>query len=681
MNQTISPITVQSSLYKNPQQKPLFSRSVMTSAGPSWSAVDPQATRALVALMDMAAVIGGAASHYGGPAAFAELMSAVHAYMFGQAEKNSQVWSDLFHFVNDAGHCENGLYALKAQYGLAGLNINSLKKFRSIQSGLTGHGEVHCFPEGVFMSNGPLGSAFPQTQGLAMAEKLSGRNRTVICSISDGASMEGEAREAFAAIPGLAQKSLLSPYVLLISDNNTKLSGRIDQESFSMKPTFNSLITLGWEVLEVPDGNDLQACFTAIESAVEKAQAHPSRPVCVWAKTIKGIGTQKTSQSSSGGHGFPLKKASELKEFLSEIYKGQKYPSEFDQWIEEMQTIESQKSQSVVVGDAGEKIQKGISSAMTKAFQQGLPVISITSDLPGSTGVAEFRKAFPQASFDVGVAESNMISVAAGFSKLGYLPVVDTFAQFGVTKGALPLTMAALSEAPMICIFSHTGFQDAADGASHQSLGYLAMLSSIPHVLTYQLSCKDQADALVLQALQEQAAARQAGKVPSTYVFFLGRENFPTNYVPVDSKYDLKKSQIIRNSLSAATSVAAPKGLVIAATGSMLCEAIIAHDALVSKGIPSVVIDPVCMNQTELDQFLACLRQTGGRLLTVDDHQITGGMGALLSHQLLSHGASLKLKSLGVRGEFGQSAYNAIDLYRKHGLDSESIVRAALELI
>ncbi len=412
---------------------------------------------------------------------------------------------------------------------------------------------------------------------------------------------------------------------------------------------------------------------------MEKAQANPQKPVCVWAKTVKGIGTKKTADSSSGGHGFPLKKASELKEFLSEIYSGEKYPEEFNAWIQEMIEIEESKKKGS--GEAGEKIQKGVSSAMSKAYKAGLPVISVTSDLPGSTGVADFRKEFPQASFDVGVAESNMISVAAGFSKMGYLPVVDTFAQFGVTKGALPLTMAALSESPMICIFSHTGFQDAADGASHQALSYLAMLSSIPHVLTYQLSCKDQADALVLQALQKQAADRNAGKVPSSYVFFLGRENFPANYVPVETKYDLNSSQVIRNSVSVAGPSAAMKGLVIAATGSMLPEAILAHDVLVSRGIPSVVIDPVCMNKTDLVPFKKHLLQTGGRLLTVDDHQVIGGMGSLLCHQLMGDGVVFKMKSLGVKGEFGQSAYNAIDLYRKHSLDSESIVRSAIELI
>ena len=142
-----------------------------------------------------------------------------------------------------------------ANYGFADLNLESLKKFRSIESNLTGHGESHLFPKGVLISNGPLGSGISQAQGLAIADALSksstqknkGAKRVTICTISDGASMEGEAKESFAAIPGFAKRGELAPFILVISDNGTKLSGRIAQDSYSMEPTFASLEKLGWK--------------------------------------------------------------------------------------------------------------------------------------------------------------------------------------------------------------------------------------------------------------------------------------------------------------------------------------------------------------------------------------------------------------------------------------------------
>src|SRR6476661_5390885 len=272
----LQPIAIKSRLASAPSTAPKFPVRVQLQSGEAITVADPRATRAMIILMDMNALHGGAASHYGGPAAFAELMSATHGLMFNEAKKSGREWHQCFNFINDAGHCENGLYALKANYGFANLTMNDLKKFRSIESPLTGHGEAHLFPQGVLVSNGPLGSGLPQAQGLAMADAIAGRKRVTVCAISDGAAMEGEAKEAFAAIPGLARKGKVAPFVCIFSDNKTKLSGRIEQDSFSMEPTFQSLEKLGWKVIRIDDGHNLQACVANIEEAFVQAKLDPS---------------------------------------------------------------------------------------------------------------------------------------------------------------------------------------------------------------------------------------------------------------------------------------------------------------------------------------------------------------------------------------------------------------------
>ena len=304
---------------------------------------------------------------------------------------------------------------------------------------------------------------------------------------------------------------------------------------------------------------------------------------------------------------------------------------------------------------------------MMKAFEKGLPVLSVTSDLAGSTGVADFRKKYPQASIDVGVAESNMVSTAAGLSKLGYIPVVDTFAQFGVTKGALPLTMASLSEAPVICVYSHTGFQDAADGASHQALSYVAMSASIPHVKVHALTCSDEADALMTLAIQEMADKKTKGEAADSHVFFLGRENFPKSYGV--KNYKLYEPQIIKekNTLDA---------VAIVVAGSLLPEALKACEELERQNKGYILVSANCLNQIDLKFYKNLLGKTSGKLVTVEDHQLTGGFGQILVHNLATAGIQMKVKTLAVKNKFGQSAYNAIDLYRKHGLDSAAIVKA-----
>lgn len=679
------PIEIAPRLAGNPPKTPIYAKKVKTRSGDDLHCVDPTATRAMVALMDMQAQMAGAASHFGGPSAFAEIMSALHGLVFTEAQKANRPWHEMFHLVNDAGHCENGIYALKANYGFADLSLASLKGFRSIESKLTGHGEAHLFPEGVLISNGPLGSSLPQAQGLAFADRMTGNERVTVCAISDGGCMEGEAREALASIPGMAAREKMNPFVLLISDNNTKLSGRIDTDAFSMKNTFESLQTLGWKTVFIPNGHDLQGCVNAIEDAIKDAKENPQKPIALHFKTIKGFGTKKTAESSTGAHGFPLNEPDLINEFVKELYGEANPPSEFVKWADDM--LEQARVKKMRAADkkaeapsdiVSEKVQNGLTKALIAKRKAGLPIISVTSDLPGSTGLANFQKEFPKALIDVGVAESNMVSVAVGLSKMGYIPVVDTFAQFGVTKGALPLIMASLSEGPMICVFSHIGFQDAADGASHQALSYLSMLSSIPHVETYVLTSSSEAEALMGQALERFAADRKAGKVPHSVVFFLGRENFPSRYLGANHEYRLGEAQVLFDNTKAPDAKGA---ITIVAMGALVHQAIEAAYALEKDGIRTVVINPSIINHPDISTIETALRSTGLNLLTVEDHQVIGGMGAMITHALACDGLGIKVASLGVKGEFGQSAYKALDLYKKHGLDAKAIADAARKLV
>jgi len=489
--------------------------------------------------------------------------------------------------------------------------------------------------------------------------------------------MEGEAREALAAIPGLAKKGKMAPFVLLLSDNNTKLTGRIDSDSFSMQPTFESLAIQGWKVVYMAHPHDLQACVTVVEEALELAEGCPEQPVAIHAKTIKGYGTKATEESTNGGHGFPLKSASEVMPFLQEIYGDRKVPTEFRAWAEEMLAQQNEKDRKTAQPPAvaHEKIQKGVSAALIRKRKEKLPIISISSDLPGSTGVQDFQKEFPECVQDVGVAEANMISVAAGLSKEGFIPVVDTFAQFGVTKGALPLIMASLSQAPVIAFFSHTGFQDAADGASHQALSWLGMTASIPHCEVYSLTCSEEADALVGQAVDRFYRVRTKGKIPPTTIFFLGRENFPRYYGQKGGIYQLGKAQVVRD-----TTEDMNKSVTLMAGGSLMPQAVKATEILKAEGIGCLLVNPSILNDPDVETLKGCLQKSRGRLITAEDHQLVGGMGAVAAHTLVCSGVKLKLKSLGVAGQFGQSAYRAVELYEKHGLDSQAMIQAAREI-
>ena len=668
----LKPIAIPSRLADTPAGDPKYSVTLNNAEGESVTVADPNATRAAVALMNVHAVEGGAACHWGGPAAFAEIMAATHAIMFATQGRQ---WHEAFNFINDAGHAENGVYALRANYGFDGLDYESLKGFRSIESKLTGHGESHINPEGILISNGPLGSGLPQSQGLAIGDKLAGNDRVTICAISDGAMMEGEAKEAVAAIPGLAAKGHVNPFVMILSDNDTKLSGRITQDSFSMQPSFEAIGGLGWNVIKVEDGHDLQAVYGAIEKGVDEAKANPAQPVCLWVKTIKGKGIAATEENDSGGHGFPLKNGEKIVDWVNEIYGKNEAPEELLGWAkglneawQEAQKTPAPASDAPVIKKS--KVQAGLAEGAIRAAQEGAPVFSISSDVQGSTGISAFQKAIGGRFIEVGIAEANMISTGTGMSKVGFVPIVDTFGQFGVTKGNLPLTMAALTQGPVIAMFSHIGFQDAADGASHQATTYLAAVSAIPHTTVIVPSCPDEAEEFMYQAIKRFEADRAAGKDGESYIFFVGRESYPLSWVE-DPSYQWGKAQVLQEG----------DDVVLVGSGVLLNRVIEAGKQLAEEGVKATVINNPFINQVDIETIGAAVKAAKGRLVTIEDHQVIGGMGAQLSHALSNTGISHSIKTLGIAGEFGQSAYKADQLYDKFGLNVAGVKTAAKELL
>lgn len=663
----LKPIEWKSRLADTPAGAPKFFVEIKNKAGATVKVADPRATRAAVACMNVHAVNGGAACHWGGPAALAEVNAALHAIMFSE---KGRPWHEAYNYVNDAGHTENGVYALRSLYGFDGMTFDDLKKFRSIESKFTGHGEAHLNPEGVLISNGPLGSSLPQAQGLAIGDKLANRDRVTVAVVSDGASYEGEAKEAFAAIPGFAEQGKVNPFVMIISDNNTKLSGRCT-DAFAMENTFAALEAQGWHTIKVEDGHDLEKVYHSVEEAIQTAKGNPTQPVFVWLKTVKGYGIKATAEDASGGHGFPLKNGEKIIDWMKEIFDGDEVPADFMGWATDLHAAWEGKEKAKTDAKPAEapavkktKIQEGLPKAAIRAAKEGLPVFSVTADLAGSTGLAGFAKALPDRSIDVGVAESNMISTAAGLSNSGFIPIVDTFAQFGVTKGNLPLTMAALSQSPVIGVFSHIGFQDAADGASHQATTYFAATSPIPHTVVVALSCADEAEAFLYQAIKRLHDDRSSGKVGESVLFFLGRENYPVHYLD-DASYEWGKAQVLREG----------KDVTLVTHGSLVGKALEAADQLEAKGKSATVINNAFINRPDLKTIGASVQATG-HLVTMEDHQIICGLGQQLVSALVNEGIAFKARTLGIDGEFGQSAYMADHLYDKHGLNADGFIKA-----
>ncbi|HXT38849.1 MAG TPA: transketolase C-terminal domain-containing protein, partial [Candidatus Angelobacter sp.] len=387
-----------------------------------------------------------------------------------------------------------------------------------------------------------------------------------------------------------------------------------------------------------------------------------------------------TQENATGGHGFPLANGEKIVDWVNEIYEGQPPPDEFVNWASALR-LDWEKKEAAKKAKAAanpppppspkkDKVQSGLARAAVRAAQEGFPVYSISSDVQGSTGISTFQKSLPQRFVEVGIAEANMISTGAGFAKMGFIPIVDTFGQFGVTKGNLPLTMAALSQAPVIAMFSHVGFQDAADGASHQATTYLAATCAIPHTVVVAPSCSDEAEALMYQAIKRYAADRAGGHDGESYIFFVGRENYPLSWVE-NARYEWGRAQVLQRG----------SDVVLVGCGPLLSKAIEAGRRLAEQNVRATVINNPFINRVDLDTIGAEVRNCSGRVVTIEDHQTIGGMGAQVSHALSQAGIAHRMKSLGIKGEFGQSAYIAEHLYEKHNLTAAKMAESALELV
>src|SRR5207249_4085945 len=172
--------------------------------------------------------------------------------------------------------------------------------------------------------------------------------------------------------------------------------------------------------------------------------------------TIKGYGIKATEENSTGGHGFPLANGERIIDWVNEIYGGQQPPEEFLDWAKALRLDWEQKEAAKKAKAAAsppaiapavkkDKVQSGLAKAAVRAAQEGLPVYSISADVQGSTGISAFQKSLPDRFIEVGIAEANMVSTGAGFAKAGFIPIVDTFGQFGIEGkpasdhgGALP---------------------------------------------------------------------------------------------------------------------------------------------------------------------------------------------------------------------------------------------------
>lgn len=286
-------------------------------------------------------------------------------------------------------------------------------------------------------------------------------------------------------------------------------------------------------------------------------------------------------------------------------------------------------------------------------------VVALSADVAGVTGLAPFAQAFPERFVNVGMAEENLIGVAVGLEKAGFVPVATTFAVFA-TRRALDFIaiQCALNRANVKIVAALPGIYSTF-GPTHQGIDDLAHMRALPNMVV--LDPCDNAE------MQEAIAAAVAYDGPVYLRELLGRETEDVGRGA--HRFEIGPAQLLREG--------ADVGIV--ASGIMVRKAQDAAEELARRGVEAAVLKVSTIKPFDGGSVLALARETGA-LVTAENHSVIGGLFSATAETLAHAGAAVPVRAVGVQDEFcsfGSNPYVA----RTHGLTSAAVIDAAIEVM
>ncbi len=290
-------------------------------------------------------------------------------------------------------------------------------------------------------------------------------------------------------------------------------------------------------------------------------------------------------------------------------------------------------------------------NALAELGKEHPEVVVLDADLAGATKTGVFKKAFPERHIDCGIAECNMMGIAAGLATTGKVPFASTFAMFAAGRAFEQVRNSVGYPKLNVKIgATHAGISVGEDGATHQCNEDLALMRTIPGMVVINPSDDVEAKAAV------KAAYEHKGPV---YMRF-GRLAVPVINDNPDYKFELGKGVVLREG----------KDLTIIATGLCVAESLAAAEKLAADGVEAKVINIHTIKPLDEELVVVAAKETG-KVVTVEEHSIIGGLGSAVCDALSAQAPTPVLK-IGVMDTFGESG-PAAELVKKYGLDSESI--------
>lgn len=278
-------------------------------------------------------------------------------------------------------------------------------------------------------------------------------------------------------------------------------------------------------------------------------------------------------------------------------------------------------------------------------------LVVLDADLAAATKTGTFKKAYPERHIDCGIAECNMVGIAAGLAATGKIPFVSSFAMFAAGRAFEQVRNSVGYPKLNVKIgATHAGISVGEDGASHQCNEDIALMRTIPGMVVINPSDDVEAKAAV------RAAVEHDGPV---YLRF-GRLATPVINDRPDYKFELGKGVVLREG----------KDVTIIATGLCVAESLAAADMLAKDGIDAKVINIHTIKPLDEELVIAAAKETG-KVVTVEEHSVIGGLGSAVC-DCLSENLPTKVLKIGMNDMFGESGA-AVKLIHKYGLDAEGI--------
>ncbi len=304
---------------------------------------------------------------------------------------------------------------------------------------------------------------------------------------------------------------------------------------------------------------------------------------------------------------------------------------------------------------------EGFGKGVVEAGEADPRVVVLSADLSESTQAHHFQKKFPERFIQVGVAEQNLATVSAGMANYGKIPFFTSYAAFSPGRNWEQIrTTIALNNVHAVVCGMHAGVSVGPDGATHQALEDIALMRVIPN-MTVLYPCDSE------EGRKATIAAARYGK--PVYMRF-AREKTPI-MTTADTPFEIGKANVLWRSTM-------PADVAIIATGPLVYSALVAARDMEKSGIRSVVIHVHTIKPLDADTILGEAKKAGA-VVTVEEHQTTGGLGGAVAELLARH-VPLPMEMNGVQDMFGQSG-EPNQLITHYGMDPVHIMEAVQKVV